>query len=310
MRYMKQGVLAAVISFSLVLSGGLQAQNYIGFGAGLAFDLAGLGATIANDGLDSNVGNPSMVGGKAGGGCGGDTTCLQEVPGTKQQLIVPENKLLTLERASAGAIRVKEAGGPMMGLVLNIFYESNSGSTFWRVGLDHTEKVRGGHTQSDVIGFKWYEMDIGYRSTFIPFYYGFKAKVGESAGVYMGAGVNLYRGGFRIRGTNYGDAPTAVLGTPIGATTVTNSTGKIIAVPVVNEDTQFTVQGLGMNFVMGIEMGAGSSKFFIELDQKIAGAQGIAGTTSAGGQSGLRQIIAYPQNLSERTYRFGYKFGM
>lgn len=310
MRYMKQGVLAGIISVFTLFGTSVQAESYVGLGVGLAFDLAGLGATIANDGLDSNVGNPSMSGASRGAGCGGNVTCLQEVPGTNQELIIPENKLITLEKATAGAIRVKEAGGPMMGLVMSVFYESASGNTFWRVGIDHTEKVRGGHTESDVIGFKWYHMEIDYTSTFVPVYYGFKAKVGETAAVYIGGGINFHRGGFGIRGTNYGDAPTAVLGTAVGATTVTNAAGNIIAIPVVNEDTQFKVQGIGMNFVMGIEMGQGANKFFIELDQKIAGAQGIASTTSAGGQSGLRQIIAYPQNLSERTYRFGYKIGM
>lgn len=312
MRYMKKGVLAGVISFGMVFGGSLQAQTFIGFGAGLAFDLASLGATISNDGLDSNVANPSMVGGRTLYGCGGDTTCLQEVPGTKQQLIVPENKLITLEKASAGTIRVTEAAGPMMGLVLNLFYEMNWTNSFLRVGFDMTRKVRGGETQSTVVGFKWYHMEVNYRSMFIPVYYGFRANVGEKGGFYIGGGINLHRGGFQIRGTNYGDAPTSVLNTPVGATTVTNSSGKIIAVPVVNEDTQFTVQGIGMNFVMGVDVavGGGSNRMFIELDQKIAGAQGIASTSSAGGQSGLRQIIAYPQNLSERTYRFGYKLGL
>lgn len=311
MRYMKKGVLAGVITFGFVFGGSLQAQTFIGFGAGLAFDLASLGATISNDGLDSNVGNPSMAGARTGTGCGGISTCLEEVPGTKQQLIVPENKLLTLEKASAGALRVTEANGPMMGLVLNVFYEMNWTNSFLRIGVDMTRKVRGGESESTIVGFKWYHMEVNYRSMFIPVYYGFRANVGEKGGFYIGGGINLHRGGFQIRGTNFGDAPTAVLGTPIGATTVMRS-GRTIAVPVVNEDTQFTVQGIGMNFVIGVDVGVGggSSRMFIEMDQKIAGAQGIASTTSAGGQSGLRQIIAYPQNLSERTYRFGYKLGI
>lgn len=313
MKNFKRGLSALIGCVFFFTASTLAAEgSYLGFGAGLHFNLGDLGLTISKDGLESNVGAPNLNGAQVGTGCAGDLNCIREVPGLPQYMIVPENNLLVYERLHVG-IGTKESGA-MVGGVLNVFWEKEGENTFWRVGMDYTKKIKGGRTESWVGPVKWYDIQWEYRTVFIPFYYGFKAKVGETAAAYVGMGINYYEGGWSVGGLNWGDLPTQFIGARlgnIGATTVVDSNGLLKGGPIINEGIKFRVKGFGFNAVVGVESKTQSgNKVFMELDYKVAAGFGLDRTRSIGGAEHLAPWVSYPQDLSGVIFRFGYKLAM
>jgi hypothetical protein len=304
MRHIKSVLFVGIL---LIFATSVHAKgSYLGFGVGILPDMYGLGAAIMADGLDGGLGNPALV------GCSeGSPECRRENPGDKQKIVISEKDLLVLQDYTNDAIQT-EANGALMGLVLNIFWESESDNTFWRVGFDYNRKLSGGHTESRLLGIKWYDLHIDGENWMIPFYYGFKAGVGEKASVYMGAGINLWTGYYSIDFTNIGDFPTAILGTPVGLTTVTDAEGTTKGGPVVGESVKLQAKGYGFNVVLGVEakLGTGNDKLFLEIDYKLAGAQSESGRIrTAAGVSHVAPMLVYPVVFG-MVYRFGYKMAM
>src|SRR5687767_6085331 len=135
---MKKVKIILIVAVMSLLASSVHAEgSYLGLGVGLHFDLGSLSGTIAKDGLDSSVGKPSMSGASNGTGCNaaviaGTATavsCLGEQKGTEQSLIIAENTLIGLEKATNQAYRAKTSG-PMVGLVLDLFWESEGANTF------------------------------------------------------------------------------------------------------------------------------------------------------------------------------------
>ena len=285
--------------------------SYAGFGVGLHFDLGTLGETIATDGLDSNVGNPSLKNHQRGTtGCGDDVECRREQPGNSQQLIVPENKLIALENSTNQAFTTK-AKGAMTGLVLNGFWEKEGENTFLRIGVDYTRKIAGGDTESYLAGVKWYDIHWDYRSVFVPVYYGYKARLGDTSAVYAGAGINYFFGGWDLSGNNLGDIPTYVLGLPVGTSSVVDQNGKSKGGSVMSENIRFRTRGVGFNVVIGVEKNTDSgNKVFFEIDRKFAAKYSTSRLSTSAGASALAPFASYPQNLSGTIYRFGHKWAM
>lgn len=318
MRSFKHLLLSAV--FLTAFSGVSAEGSYIGFGLGLQDDLGSLTNTIVVDGLKSGNVYPSKTGFAAVTGCGtltASNACYRAGNKGQQKLIVPDNELIGLEKSTGGAIR-SNAGGPMIGAVLSVFYESEVGSgMFYRAGINYTKKILGGKSESwlfkgSPLQTKWYDITWDYYSWNVPIYFGLKAGIGESTSVYGGAGLNYSEGGWDLGGTNNGDIPGTFLSTDIGVQTTTNSaTGAVIQTPVVAEAVKFRVRSIGYQFLIGLETKLESgNKVFFELETIKAGSQGRVVTQSAGGSQGLAPIAAYPINLGGTNFKFGYKLAL
>jgi len=268
--------------------------SYLGLGLGLQFDLGDLGGTITKDGLDSNT------------------------PG--KQLIVAENKLDVLSKSSI--MRV-EQNSAMTGGILSIFWEKEGQNSFWRVGVDHTRKIMGGHTEATFVGHKMIDMTWSYQATHIPFYWGMKAGVGESASVYGGLGLHYYRGGWGIDGDSNGQLLYELSG---GAISVGPHSNQFILTqgqthisgagnnfPVIGEQVRFDVNGFGFNFLVGIERKLQSgNKTYFEIEHVIGGKMDNAPVRTYGTVSTLASTgsLSYPINLSGTRFKFGYKIAM
>lgn len=299
----------SVISLSF---GPLKAEgSYAGIGVGLHFDLGTLGGTITKDGVDSNVGTPSLLNHERGmNGCAGNLNCEREQPGAAQQIVVPENKLIALENSTNNAFNTK-AEGAMTGIVLNGFWEKEGENTFLRIGVDYTRKIKGGDTESYLAGVKWYDIHWDYRSVFIPVYYGYKARLGDTSAVYAGAGINYFYGGWDLSGDNLGDIPTYVLGVPVGASSVVDQNGKRKGGSIIAENIRFRARGIGFNVVIGVEKNTDSgNKVYFEIDSKFAANYATSRMTTSAGASALAPFATYPQNLSGTIFRFGHKWAM
>ncbi len=293
--------LSTGIVFALAVTGLHAEGSYIGLGAGLMFNLGQLGGTIANDGLNSSVGNRAA-------------TSNNEELGTQQKLIYPENELVGLEVNTNQAFRAKTSGA-MTGLVLTAYFEKEFTWAFVRGGVSYNKKVRGGHSEATVATIKWYDVSWDYKAFAVPVYVGIKAGVGDSASVYFGGGVNYHEGGWDLYGTNMGDIPTALLGRGVGAHTVRdNVTGATKGGNLYNERIEFRVKGYGFNFVMGAEGKLESgNKIFFEIDTLLAG--GGYGTSYARNQANSTRdhFAAIPVKvtvLAGTSYSFGYKMKM
>jgi hypothetical protein len=329
MKHAKFWAFALVVA--AVSTTGLRAEgSYVGFGLGIQFNLASLGETIVNDGLESTGGGPGPNL-RSNNGVGGSTcvitnNCPADIYATSnQKIIVDEKTLVAYEKLSFGAMRVK-TGGPMTGATLKAFYEKETaGGVFFRGGLQLTRKVRGGDTRSTVAGIEWYSVQWDYSALSVPLYAGFKAGVSENVSVYMGGGVNYTKGFFQLSGTNVGVLPTALftrfLSTSVGLVPTvgaantnfpSTATGSSVSNSgIIGERAKFKAEGLGFNFVTGIEKKLESGdKLFFEIEQIVAGGIGRRGLTSAGAISAFAPVAAYPVNLSGTHYTFGYKMSM
>lgn len=317
MRSIKHLLLSAV--FLTAFSGVSAEGSYIGFGLGLQDDLGSLTNTIVVDGLSANSTYANKAGFTGLRGCGTvspSNTCYQAGATGQQDLIIPDNKLIGAEKNSGGLIRSK-TGGPMIGAVLSVFYESEVGDgMFYRAGLNYTKKILGGHSESHILKntplqAKWYDITWDYYSYNVPIYFGLKAGIGESSAVYGGAGINYSEGGWNLGGTNNGDIPGVLSDANIGAQTVTNAAGEVTQSPVVSESVKFRVRSIGYQFLIGLETKLESgNKVFFELETIKAGSQGKVLTRSSGGTLGLAGIAPYPINLGGTNFKFGYKLAL
>lgn len=309
MRKLKRAAL--IVALSLTSTSVYAEGQYLGFSAGLQFDLASLGNTIAVDGLGAG---PTYPGGNR---CvQGNRACTDEGPSGTQNLIVAENELIALEKSTAGAVRSKTSG-PMTGLALEVFYEREFESTFIRIGVQYVDKVLGGSTESEVLkgtpfAVKWFDIEWDYYAWHIPFYWGLKVNVGENGSVYGGLGINYSEGGWNVGGTNNGDVVNQLLGLNTGIRYTTDSvTGAVVQVPVVDEAARFRVKSILPNFVIGVETKlAGGDKLFFEMEQILGGGYGVSPVKSEGGAKGLAPIAAYPASLSGTRWKFGYKLAL
>jgi hypothetical protein len=278
--------------------------SYLGLGLGLQFNLADLGSAITKDGLDASTVGPNGV--------------------STQQVIVPENKLDVLGKL--GVLKVDQ-NSAMTGGILSAFWEKEGQNTFWRVGVDHTRKILGGHTTAEFIGHRMIDVTWSYQATHIPFYWGMKAGVGESASVYGGLGLHYYRGGWGIDGDSNGQLLYEVTNGLLSVGPHANScliTGATCSVPVsrqnpnggfpvIGEKVRFDVSGIGFNFLVGIERKLQSgNKTYFEIEYVIGGKMDNAPVRSPGTIQSLAATgsLSYPINLSGTRFKFGYKIPM
>lgn len=295
---LRKGIAASAF---LLLVCGLSAQTapgprkYITFGLGAQFDLAQLGGTITKDGLESR--NPVRDG-------------QGNLTGSPQRAIYAENNLLSLERSTNGVINVKD-NGAMVGLNLNLGYEKEGifgiESLFWRVNVNYTNKVSGGYTTSTILGYKWLEQEWNYTAWTVPTYIGVKMfNATKDTGVYVGAGVNYYRGGWGVSGTIDGDALRnnfPGLAGP-GGTFLSDAPTPGIW----KENAQFRVNGVGLNWIVGAQTKiTDRGHLYFELETILSAGMGVAGTQSPGGAAALAPLVAYPVVIGGQTYRVGYK---
>ncbi|MCB1172943.1 MAG: porin OmpL1 [Leptospiraceae bacterium] len=323
-------LVAFLVSALFLGTGSVYAEgSYLGIGVGLQFDLASLGDTITNSGLDSAQNSRAVTSATKGAiGCDQPSSSLSatqiaacKAAGGAQELIVPENKLIALEKGSGMAIRA-HTGSAMTGLVLNLFYEQQMDGTFMRGGVEYVKRIAGGRTRATLfegspIETEWLKHEWDYYAWHIPLYYGVNIAVGDSGSVYAGAGINYSEGGWNLGGTVLGDIPAGLLGTfagPHSSLAYDAVTGNITGIAgqnVYKEAAKFRVKGLGFNYVIGVDKKmAGGDKLFFELETIVAGKHGTSVTTSAGGRAGLGGVTAYPINLSGTRYKFGYKIAM
>lgn len=270
--------------------------SYLGLGLGLQFDLGDLGSTITKDGLDSSKTTPS---------------------GQTMQMIVPENTLDVYRAASIMSVKQSSA---MTGGILSVFWENEGQNTFWRVGVDYTRKVMGGHTEASIATAKFIDMTWTYEAYHIPLYWGIKAGVGESASVYGGLGLHYYRGGWGIEGDSNGQIPydlsNGLLSVGPHATAQLYKGGTYNgtdAFPVIGEKVKFDVNGVGFNFLVGVERKLQSgNKTYFEIEHVIGGKMDNAPVRTFGTVKSLATTgtISYPINLSGTRFKFGYKIAM
>lgn len=316
MKHAKFWAFALVVAASTTA---LRAEGaYIGFGLGLQFNLASLGETIVNDGLEAPgagaAPNLSSTNGAGGRLCLATNTCPEDTTATSnQKIIIDEKTLAVYNKLTYGGISVKP-GGPMTGATLKAFYEKEWASgVFVRGGLQHTRKLLGGHTTSSVLGIQWYETKWDYSALTAPITAGFKAGVSETVAVYMGGGVNYTTGFWSVTGTNVGLIPTSVLvsGSLGLVPTTKNGINTSVGNSLWGAQIKFRSSSLGFNFVTGIEKKLESGdKLFFEIEQIIAGGIGRRGLTHPTAMFNFAPIVAYPVNFSGTNYTFGYKMAM
>lgn len=305
------GVAGILTVLSLIGSPLSARGSYIGGSVGLMSDLGNLGKTITVDGLDSAlVGKPAMTGSSLGKGCSAaadQNACYREVPGTRAEVIVPENTLIAYEKLTGGILSA-DTGGSMTGLVLNLFYEYEWDSTFGRIGVAYNKKVMGGQTTSSVLGAKWLDITWDYRVVYVPAYFGIKTNMGEKSSVYGALGLNYHDGYFRVGGRNMGDIPTQALGIPMGATTARDASGNEVGGGLMYENATFNSSGVGFAVLLGVEEKLDNGdKWFIEVNHIFAGGQGTASTQDVGGIRHMTSVPVYPVTLNGTFFTMGYK---
>ena len=296
---MLRKISSIFVGLCLIVGSGLGAQSrsYLMFGVGSQFDLGQLGATITKDGLDSSQPKRDAAGNYAG----------------QQTAIYPENTLIGLNRATNGLVGAS-TNGAMVGLNLNVGYEQESlfgiESLFWRVNVNYTQKIAGGYTSSTVAGYKWLEQEWDYRAWTIPAYIGIKLfNANRDTGVYVGAGVNYFNGGWSVGGRVDGDTLAAAL--PGLAGPGGSLLSDAPSPSILSESARFRVNGVGLNWIVGAQTKVtDTGHLFFELETILSADMGVATTQSIGGARALAPYVPYPVVIGGQTYRVGYKLEM
>lgn len=286
--------------FALVVLSSIQpisAKSYAFGSLGLQFDLAQMGGTITKDGLDSanyyDVA-PNGTGGNANAGV------------ATRRLVIPENRLQTLENTTSGLINVK-ANGAMSGLVLSAGYEKDFGKSFFvRVAANYTRKYFGGETEAKALGFKFYDIAWDYNAIQIPVNVGLKISVSEDNALYIGGGVHYFKGGWSLSGTNVSNlVHDAVMPlSPTVAGLISDGTNP----PAVWENARFSVSGIAPNWLIGAQSRITEKGFiYMEAETLFSYKLGSGHTQSVGGILGISPSPSYPIVLGGTQYRVGYK---
>jgi hypothetical protein len=263
-------------------------QRFI-FGLGVQFDPNGLGGTILKDGLNSNQPKTDANGNYAG----------------QQQAIIPDNKLQAAETLTGGLINYKSSGPMTLGNLALGYERDVKENFFFRVGINFSTKIMGGHTTSNFLGYNWYDVRWFYKSTVIPVYFGIKINFGSRSAFYVGPGVHYYDAEWQLKGKNDGtglDAMTA------GAAKNLPVLGDAARPGVLLEDTKFAARGYGLNWLWGAQTKITNNGYlFFEVETFFSGSMANGQTKSTGGIAALSQRPAYPVLAAGNVYRFGYK---
>ncbi len=304
-----------VLTVLLAASGNLSAEgrSFIGLGAGLMTDLGGLGSTIAVDGLSSGTAEyPALSGASMGSGCDqapDPAACQRGVSGRSQQVIVPENKLITYERATAGLIDAKTSGS-MTGGVLSGFYEYEwSNHFFARGGLNYIRKIMGGKTRSSVAGIEWLDITWDYKMLFAPIHLGIKVGDRDGAQMYGALGLLYFDGSFSVGGKNIGDIPAYIMKMNIGTqTSLDPVTNDLEGGALMYEASVFRGHGMGFAALVGVENRLeNGDKIFLEVNHVTAGSQGKALAQDTGNRRHMSTHPTYPVIMNGTYFSAGYK---
>ncbi|MEI7014668.1 porin OmpL1 [Leptospira licerasiae] len=295
---MVRNITKALLVFAVLCSSfGLSAKSYITGGLGLQFDLGSLGDTIATDGLDASGSYKTT-----------DSTGTQAgvLP---RRAIIPENRLLSLQRTTNGLISAKTSGA-MTGLTLSLGYEQDFGKAFfWRVNAHYTRKVMGGDTSAKFLGQGFYDITWDYHAIQVPVNVGIKLSVTEDTAFYIGAGVHYFNGGWSLAGSNrLNDVHNALVGAGVTNTTILGLVADGTDPSANWEKTTFQVSGVAPNWLLGAQTKiSDKGSLYMEVETLFSFKYGIGHPRSAGGAQGLAPSVAYPQVLGGNQYRFGYK---
>ncbi|WP_061272959.1 porin OmpL1 [Leptospira interrogans] len=307
-----------ILAVALSSAASLSAKTYAIVGFGLQLDLGQLGGTITKDGLDAAThygpvrsSNTCTVGPS-------DPACFQNPAkptgegnylGVAPRKAIPaENRLITLDRTTGGAINARSTKGAMVGGNLMVGYESDFGKYFfWRVAAEYTQKISGGVTKADIAGYNIVDMTWGFSSIVIPATVGIKLNVTEDAAIYMGAGLNYFNGGWSLNGSNNIKGGYDIL-TAAGAGAVANLLSDGTDPVTTREHVRFRTSGIAPNFLIGTQARVtDKGHVFIELETIMSAAYAVGKTQSVGGATNLSPFPAYPIVVGGQIYRFGYK---
>jgi hypothetical protein len=316
----KYAIASVMILTAAFLSGTSQlaaeGRNYIGLGLGIMTDLGGLGKTITVDGLSSSTAySPSYKGAAKGKPCEeapDPVACKTGIPGVAQDVIVPENELITYKRATGGIISA-DTNGSMTGGVINGYYEHEwENKIFVRTGASYVRKIMGGHTESKAAGIEWLNITWDYKALYVPVHIGMKVGDKEGTQMYGAVGVTYFDGGFTIGGKNIGDIPGTMLGIQIGAqTSLDPVTGQPAGGPLLYENVNFKAHGFGFTSLLGVENRlSNGDAIFLEVNHITAGSQGRGNTQDIGGARHMSSHPTYPVVLNGTFFSVGYKIGI
>lgn len=274
----------------------LEAKSYVTGGLGLQFDLGDLGGIIATDGLDSS-------------GSFATTSTDGQQGVLPRRILIPENRLLSLQHTTNGLISAKTNGG-LTGLTLSVGYEHDFGKVFfWRANAHYTKKIMGGDTTAKFMGQTFYDFSWDYTAIQVPFNVGIKLAVSEDAAFYIGAGVHYFNGGWTLQGSNrlnevHNFLVDAGINDPTILGLVADGTD-----PSINWDkTSFQVSGFAPNWLIGAQARISDrGHIYMEAETLFSFKYGVGYPRSEGGITGLAPSVAYPQVLGGTQYRFGYK---
>ncbi|EQA54364.1 hypothetical protein LEP1GSC052_2755 [Leptospira kmetyi serovar Malaysia str. Bejo-Iso9] len=291
----------------------VSAKSYFVAGLGLQFDLGNMGEVITKDGINSAQYYPVQSSNPCDStkaGCNSNGT----VSGVAlRRLVVPENRLLTIERTTGGVFQVESAQGAMVGGNLMAGFEKDFGKYFfWRISANYTQKIAGGITKASFIGYRFIDANWNFQSIVIPATIGIKINITEDASIYMGAGLNYYTGGWGIRGRNdsktINDTLDALVPSVPQLALVRDLLRDGPDPPSVRENTQFRISGFSPNWLIGTQARiTEKGHVFLEVETVFASKMDSTTSQSLGTVLNLSPTPAYPIQVGGQVFRAGYK---
>ncbi|WP_083244145.1 porin OmpL1 [Leptospira tipperaryensis] len=307
--FLKAAFLFAFIFFH----SNLNAKSYFVTGLGLQFDLGNMGEIITKDGINSgqyfpvqssNPCDPSAAGCNRNGMTGGVAL---------RRLVVPENRLITIDRTTGGVFQADSAQGAMVGGNLMAGFEKDFGKYFfWRISGNYTQKIAGGITKASFLGYRFIDANWNFQSIIIPATIGIKIQVSEDTAIYMGAGLNYYTGGWGLRGRNDSKSVSDtldILSVSVPQLSLVRDLLKDGPDPTaVRENIQFRISGFSPHWLFGTQARiTDKGHIFLEVETVFASKYDSTASKSLGTILNLSPTPAFPIQLGGQVFRAGYK---
>ncbi|TGM52949.1 porin OmpL1 [Leptospira adleri] len=299
--------------FLIFFHSNISAKSYFVTGLGLQFDLGNMGEIITKDGINSgqyfpvqssNPCNPGTAGCNPNGTTGGLAL---------RRLVVPENRLITIERTTGGVFQADSTQGAMVGGNIMAGFEKDFGKYFfWRISGNYTQKIAGGVTKASFLGYRFIDANWNFQSVIIPATIGIKIQVSEDAAIYMGAGFNYFTGGWGLRGRNDSKSVADtldILSVSVPQLSLVRDLLRDGPDPTaVRENTQFRISGFSPHWLFGTQARiTDKGHIFLEVETVFASKYDSTTSKSLGTILNLSPTPAFPIQLGGQVFRAGYK---
>jgi opacity protein-like surface antigen len=285
-------VLALAVALSFCAPAMAKQGASVGVSFGILPNAAGLGTSIANDGLDKNI----------------DIDGAANTTGYDTLILIPSEKSM-LDDETSGLVKDVEVNGPMTAMDFGFVARYDMlGYLFVKTGFNYSMKMSGGESKyTFVAGGAKNEFTWDYQAWAIPLTIGFNLPLNDGK-------LNLYMGlsGAYMSGYWEVDCKIQQVTSTIGAAgTGVNNAITALDAGTAKDTPKFEASGIGMGYMFGVDAEvAPNISVFVEYEALALVDYAEYKIKDAGFKAAGITHFNYPVQLGGSFIKFGAKYNL